>query len=791
MPAHCVMADIQHQPAIGAGGEAATRQLGALLSPRWLELRVRGPTPIKLDRLRDMLRGFHPKKGAEFLVTGFSEGFRIPYKGPRIACLANNLKSVVGMEHVVREKIMKEVREGRVLGPFTEPPLPSLQVSPLGVVPKRAAGEFRLIHHLSFPPGNSVNDHIPDDLCSVRYTSFDTAVSVVRECGPGALMGKCDIKSAFRLLPIHPEDFDLLGFQFEGGFFVDRALPMGCSVSCSLFEKFSSFLEWAHVKSSGIRSVVHYLDDFLFAGPAGSDECQRGMAGFQGLCGDLGVPLAHEKTEGPTTRLTFLGIEVDSVAQTCRLPEDKLVRLRDTVRVVRAARRVTLRQVQELAGLLNFACRVIAPGRAFMFRLYQATVGLTKPHHRIRLTASVRKDLGVWQDFLHTYNGVSFWRQDMLLKGDFQVKSDAAGAVGFGVVWKDKWFRADWPQEWQGTAVCRDLTFLELFPIVVAIELWSTSFTGRGTTGGTPPAPVADWRADVNRAIDLSIAASTRRSYQRAGREFWAFRHDRRYDQLWPAPVEHLLEFCSLSKRQGLSARTIRGKLAGLAFIAKSRGFSDNTGDFRIRKALEGWLREKGPPQGDRRRPLKLAHLRGLSDLWDKLCHTQYEAALYRTVAVTLFFGAFRISEVLAASKSDHSGRALTARDIRFRRGAVFLRLRFSKTDQRGRGVTVQLSRTNQKKVCPVGAISAYWGARGSYPGPLFCHASGDPLTRYQFWAVTTKALARMGLDPKLYGTHSFRIGAASFAAEVGFSPPDIRAVGRWRSTAFRAYIRP
>ncbi|XP_070586420.1 uncharacterized protein [Erythrolamprus reginae] len=479
MPARCVMADIQHQPAIGAGGEAATRQQGALLSPRRLELRVRGPTPIKLDRLRDRLRGFRPKKGAEFLVTGFSEGFRIPYKGPRIACLANNLKSVVGMEHVVREKIMKEVREGRVLGPFTEPPLPSLQVSPLGVVPKRAAGEFRLIHHLSFPPGNSVNDHIPDDLCSVRYTSFDTAVSVVRECGPGALMGKCDIKSAFRLLPIHPEDFDLLGFQFEGGGFVDRALPMGCSVSCSLFEKFSSFLEWAHVKSSGIRSVVHYLDDFLFAGPAGSDECQRGMAGFQGLCGDLDVPLAHEKTEGPTTRLTFLGIEVDSVAQTCRLPEDKLARLRDTVRVVRAARRVTLRQVQELAGLLNFACRVIAPGRAFMFRLYQATVGLTKPHHRIRLTASVRKDLGVWQDFLHTYNGVSFWRQDMLLKGDFQVKSDAAGAVGFGVVWKDKWFRADWPQEWQGTAVCRDLTFLELFPIVVAIELWSTSFTGK------------------------------------------------------------------------------------------------------------------------------------------------------------------------------------------------------------------------------------------------------------------------------------------------------------------------
>lgn len=64
---------------------------------------------------------------------------------------------------------------------------------------------------------------------------------MVARCGKGALMGKC--KSAFPLFPIHPADFDLLVFQFGGSILVDMTLPMGCSVSCSAFEKFSTFLE--------------------------------------------------------------------------------------------------------------------------------------------------------------------------------------------------------------------------------------------------------------------------------------------------------------------------------------------------------------------------------------------------------------------------------------------------------------------------------------------------------------------------------------------------------------------
>lgn len=146
------------------------------------------------------------------------------------------------MEHIVRAKLEKELSEGRIVRPFTRPPVPHLCVLPLGIVPQKALGEFRLIHHFFHPHGQSVNDGIPEELWSVRYTTFDQAVWEVRARGLGAELAKCDIKSAFRLLLVNPRDFELLGFCLEEKFYMDRALPIDCSVSCADFEDFSTFL---------------------------------------------------------------------------------------------------------------------------------------------------------------------------------------------------------------------------------------------------------------------------------------------------------------------------------------------------------------------------------------------------------------------------------------------------------------------------------------------------------------------------------------------------------------------
>jgi hypothetical protein len=76
----------------------------------------------------------------------------------------------------VHRKIVGEVEKGRVAGPFENIPFPNLRCSPIGLVPKKNPGEFRLIHHLSWPEGNSVNHHIDPIMASVKYASFDDAI---------------------------------------------------------------------------------------------------------------------------------------------------------------------------------------------------------------------------------------------------------------------------------------------------------------------------------------------------------------------------------------------------------------------------------------------------------------------------------------------------------------------------------------------------------------------------------------------------------------------------------------
>ena len=71
--------------------------------------------------------------------------------------------------------------------------------------------------------------------------------------------------------------------------------------------------------------------------------------------------------------------------------------------------KVTLEEIQSLTDLLNFACAVVVPGRAFLRRLIDSTLGIRSPHFFIRISKEVKEDLKVWQHFLPGFNGRSFF----------------------------------------------------------------------------------------------------------------------------------------------------------------------------------------------------------------------------------------------------------------------------------------------------------------------------------------------------------------------------------------------
>ena len=97
---------------------------------------------------------------------------------------------------------------------------------------------------------------------------------------------------------------------------------------------------------------------------------------------------------------------------------------------------------------------------------------------------------------------------------------------------------------------------------------------------------------------------------------------------------------------------------------------------------------------------------------------------------------------------------------------------------------------TRAPTFCPVQLMLDYLTLRGYKPDPLFMASHGHSVSRTTFTDQLSLALKFCGLNPARYKGHSFRIGAASHAADRGLSDAQIRVLGRWRSNAFHRYIR-
>ena len=162
------------------------------------------PTPICLEKLDEMLVNYDQAK-KQFLINGFKEGFYLGYKGQANCNIkVPNLLSTENHEEAVAVYLDKEINKGRIAGPFMEIPFKHFQLNPIGVVEKSVAGSFRIITNLSYPKGSSINDNIPREFSQVSYSSIQDAAKLLLECGKNSYLAKCDIESAFRLIPLSP-----------------------------------------------------------------------------------------------------------------------------------------------------------------------------------------------------------------------------------------------------------------------------------------------------------------------------------------------------------------------------------------------------------------------------------------------------------------------------------------------------------------------------------------------------------------------------------------------------------
>lgn len=213
---------------------------------------------------------------------------------------------------------------------------------------------------------------------------------------------------------------------------------------------------------------------------------------------------------------------------------------------------------------------------------------------------------------------------------------------------------------------------------------------------------------------------------------------------------------------------------------------------FLVRKMLEG--AKKLSHTTDSRLPITAVILHRLVDTLTLTQTVHFNAVLIQAMFLVAFHGFLRIGEITVRSNNSSSTSNIQARDcsINFAHGkiaSINILIRHTKHSH-GQVFNVIIP-ANGSKYCPAQALHTYLKLAKPTIGPLFQFMGGIPVTRSYFDQQLRHTLQAAGFDPSRYKGHSFRIGAATEAvSSLGLSEHQVQKLGRWKSNAFRSYVR-
>jgi len=396
-------------------------------------------------------------------MDGVQHGFKIISESSKIpVASAPNHKSALVNSEATTILVSNEISEGRyhVCAGWK----PNI-VSPLGLVPKSNGG-FRLIHDCSMPHGKCVNDYTVT-MDKQKYESVEVATSFMTK---GCYMAKLDIKSAYRAVAIHPSSYDATGLRWNlngvDTYLIDLRLPFGARPSPACFHRISQFIKRCMIRR-GYQKLVAYQDDFLVLGDTHS-ECLAAWKELIYIVERLGFELNQDKLIPPSKQMSFLGIILDSEAMSVTLPDEKLVNIREILREYLGKSRATKRQLQSLAGKLNYAASVVRGGRTFLRRLLDCINRLKYGHHKCRLTGDLMLDIRWWHDFMEQFNGKSACIE---AHNAVSVMTDACLISG-GAFYQGDFYYVNWSSDFQELESL-PINYKEAAMASLAIQRWA------------------------------------------------------------------------------------------------------------------------------------------------------------------------------------------------------------------------------------------------------------------------------------------------------------------------------
>ena len=407
---------------------------------------------------------------ADFLLEGVRWGFHLVSERNFEPVDCDNYSSTSDPKYrdLVEKQILLEIEEGRYEVVSEKPTI----VSALGVIPKSSGG-IRLIHDASRPYGLALNDYAKTE-SKQKFQTLDSAVDLLSQ---GAFLAKVDLKSAYRYVPVHPDDFAATGlkWRFKGDtdvkYMVDKRLPFGAKFSPGIFHRLTQSVRRMMARK-GFSNIVVYLDDFLCVSET-KEHCLLTLNTLLALLRRLGFAIAWEKVEGPSNILTFLGIEIDTLQNELRLPSKKLAEFAELVDHMVTKKRVSLKQLQKLAGKLNWASGVVRGGRTYLRRILDLMKPLRHAKHKICVTVDMREDLRWWQAFLRLFNGkraIQYERETVTISVDASVK---AGGIWVGNDWRYVEWKHDLPEVKKA-----HINVKETAVVLLAARQWGARWAG-------------------------------------------------------------------------------------------------------------------------------------------------------------------------------------------------------------------------------------------------------------------------------------------------------------------------
>ena len=285
---------------------------------------------------------------------------------------------------------------------------------------------------------------------------------------------------------------------------------------------------------------------------------------------------------------------------------------------------------------------------------------------------------------------------------------------------------------------------------------------------------------------EASYAPSTMVAYKR----YWAtlvnFIRIQKYPTQLPISQRVLVAFLKSLVERKRAASTIKTMFAAIGTIHKMLDGNDPTKNFLLVRSLKAISKVARPTK--RLLPIRRKLLRRLIGKVDLQPVSSFHKKAIKAIFALAYEGCFRIGEIVEATNAQHT---LKASNVSFLTNSRPHLLRICLDSYKHSAApSALLLKKRKDKFCAYRLVKSYMKVRPDREGCFFSEGDARPFARDFIAKILRSCLADLVVNPAAYNTHSFRVGRTTDLVEEGAHESTIQQVGRWKTTAYRAYIR-